>query len=67
MNRKKVLFITLFILVILGGIFVVYYFVKEDKNTLNVSEKTWIENNKNSLIDLSIPSNVPHVQIYPLG
>ena len=37
-----------------------YYFGKQDKaNTLTVNEKNWIENNKNRLIDLSIPSDTP--------
>ena len=58
MNRKRFLLITLIVVVFVSLSFTIYYFTKEDKNTLNVSEKTWIENNKNSLINLSIPSDV---------
>ena len=61
MNKKKV-FIVIFLIFlscIIGGGFY-YYFVMEDKNTtLTVAEKEWIEDNKNNIIDISLPTNVP--------
>ncbi len=46
------------ILIILVGVALFFYFTKEDENTLTVSEKNWIENNKNKIIDLSIPNDI---------
>lgn len=57
MNKKIIVVILIFVL--LGG-FGVYYLSKPDsKMTLTSAEKDWIEENKNNLIDLSVPSNVP--------
>ncbi len=56
-NKKiLVVFITILLLLVGGSIF--YYFTKEDKNSLTVTEKSWIESNKNKVIDLSIPSDI---------
>ena len=59
MNKKiKTVIISLLILFFLIGI--VYLFINRgDKNTLTVSQKKWIEKNKNNVIDLSIMSGVP--------
>lgn len=57
--NKKIGIIALIIIVLLCLVGVVRYFTKEDGvTTLTVTEKKWIENNKNNLIDLSIPSDV---------
>lgn len=57
--NKKVGIIAIVVIVILASVGVFRYFTKEDnKTTLTVTEKKWIENNKNNLIDLSIPSDV---------
>ncbi len=59
-KNKKIWIAALVIIILLGAFSAFYYFTKEDKNTtLTVSEKKWIENNKNKLIDLSIPSDTP--------
>ena len=59
-KNKKIWIAALVIVILLGAFGAFYYFTKEDKNTtLTVSEKKWIENNKNKLIDLSIPSDTP--------
>lgn len=47
------------VLAVLVGAALFFYFTKEDENSLTVSEKNWIENNKNKVIDLSIPSDIP--------
>ena len=57
--NKKFWIIAIVILVVLIGGSLIYYFTKEDENSLTVTEREWIENNKNNLIDLSIPSDTP--------
>jgi len=60
MKKKKTLIIFLLVLLFIGGVAFYFYFIKTDKKTtLTANEKNWIENNKNSLIDLAIPSDVP--------
>jgi len=56
--NKKFWIAALSILIILIGAAIFFYFTKEDENTLTVSEKNWIENNKNKVIDLSIPNDI---------
>lgn len=56
--NKKFWIAALSVLIILIGAAVFFYFTKEDENTLTISEKNWIENNKNKVIDLSIPNDV---------
>lgn len=61
MKKKKIIIISvvLTILVVLG--FGIYYILtkQDQKTTLTILEKQWIEDNKNNVIDLSIVSNVP--------
>lgn len=61
MKKKQILIISIVAIIILligGGTY--YVLTKQDKNTtLTLLEKQWIEKNKNSVIDLSIPNNVP--------
>lgn len=60
MKNNKILITILLIIFIIAGSFFYFYFAKEDKKTtLTANERQWIENNKNSLIDLSIPSDAP--------
>ncbi len=56
--NKKFWIIASVILVLLVGGALFYYFTKEDQNALTVSENQWIENNKNKVIDLSIPNDI---------
>lgn len=58
---KKKILITIFSLLVLLGIGggVYYYLNKQDDNTLTILEKQWIEDNKNNMIDLSIPNDIP--------
>lgn len=61
MKKKKIFLITVVFLILLligGGLF--YYFVVQDKDsTLTIAEKQWIEENKNNIIDLSMPTDIP--------
>lgn len=61
MNKKRI-FLVIFIVILLsligGGLY--YYFMVQDKDsTLTIAEKQWIEDNKNNIIDLSLPTNIP--------
>lgn len=61
MNKKKfiiILSVSIALIAIVLGVF--FALTRQDENTtLTVLDKQWIENNKNEVIDLSIPSNVP--------
>ena len=58
---KKVIYISIpFILAILAFIFVYRYFNHEDKNTsLTVSEKRWVEQNKDTAYDINVINDYP--------
>lgn len=59
---KKRIFLTIFIfflLVLVGGGFYYYFFVQDKDSTLTIAEKQWIEDHKNQVIDLSLPTDVP--------
>lgn len=58
--NKKIGIIVIIIVIILGSIGVVRFFTKEDqKTTLTVTEKKWIEDNKNNVIDFATLNNIP--------
>ncbi len=58
--NKKIVFVVVAIVLILGGVSAFYFFNQsEDRFNLSKSEKDWIDDNKNKLIDLSILSDVP--------
>lgn len=61
MQNKKKLFIVLFIVILVGlGIFGYLKFNnEEDKYILTKEEKSWINGNKNQLIDMSIINKIP--------
>lgn len=59
---KKRIFLIIFILILfaLAGGGAYYYFVVQDKDsTLTAAEKQWIEDNKNNIIDISLPTEIP--------
>ena len=59
MKSKKLVIISLIILLILGSVGVFYFFNNEDKTTsLSLIDKQWIESNKNDVVDLSIFTGV---------
>ena len=58
--NKKIGIIAIVVILILSSIGVVRFFTKEDqKTTLTVIEKKWIEDNKNKVIDFSALNNIP--------
>lgn len=61
MNKKKVIIVTLIVTVFLaitGSLW--YYLTKEDnKTSLTLIEKQWIEKNKNRIYDFGLPINIP--------
>ncbi|MBR3362595.1 MAG: diguanylate cyclase [Bacilli bacterium] len=60
MKNKKILIAIILFLIFISGVGGYFYFFKIDsKTTLTASEKNWIEGNKNNLIDLYIPNDVP--------
>ena len=60
--NKKIGIIATIVILVLGSIGIVRFFTKEDqKTTLTVSEKRWIENNKNNIIDFAALNNIPIV------
>ncbi len=60
MKNKKILVVILLTLLFIGVVAFYFYFLKiDEKTTLTASDRQWIENNKNNLIDLAIPSDIP--------
>ena len=61
MSKKKIIIITIIttsLLAIIGTLW--YYLTREDnKTTLTLIEKQWIEKNKNQIYDFGIPTNIP--------
>lgn len=62
MNRKKIVISSIVAIVLIAfiGTFGYFYFIKQDEtSTLTLSDKQWIESNKNNVIDLGILNNIP--------
>ena len=61
MNKKKVIIISVIVIILTAIITGTYLFLtnEDEKTSLNIIEKQWIENNKNNIIDLSVVNNVP--------
>lgn len=60
MNFKKILYILLPLLIICGISWGLYYYVTgTDSNSLTLTEKEWIDSNKNDVFDFSIVNNIP--------
>ena len=59
MKKKNIIITIIVIAITVGCGFLFYAFNAEDKeSTLTLSEKTWIENNKNNIIDLGVINNI---------
>ena len=60
--NKKIGIIAIVVILVLGSIGVVRFFTKEDQNTtLTVVEKRWIEENRNTIIDIATLNGIPIV------
>ena len=57
-NIKKILIIGILSLLLLGGAIFGFYKIFKDKNSLTISEKTWISNNHNSVYTINVPNDV---------
>lgn len=55
---KKYLLISIIILVLLGVSFLIIYNIFRDKNSLNVIERTWINNNKANVVTVNIRKDI---------
>lgn len=61
MNKKKIVVISIVLIifaVLLAGLYI-FLTNEDEKTTLNVIEKQWIENNKNNIIDIGIVNDIP--------
>jgi diguanylate cyclase (GGDEF)-like protein len=61
MKKKRIFLIILILLLagIVGGVSYYYFKVQDKDTTLTANEKEWINNNKNNVIDISLPTGVP--------
>lgn len=61
MNKKKIgIFISSVIVLCIVSLGIYFLFVKQDeKSTLTLMDKRWIENNKNTVVDLGIVNDIP--------
>ena len=61
MTKKQVIItsITLIVILILGWVFYYFFLNQDEKSTLKIVEKKWIEKNKNNIVDIGIINNIP--------
>ena len=61
MTQKQVIItsITLIVILILGWVFYYFFLNQDEKSTLTIVEKKWIEKNKNNIVDIGIINNIP--------
>ena len=55
---KKIILISIISLLLISGIILGVYKVFKDKNSLTISEKTWISNNKNSVYTINVVNDI---------
>lgn len=55
---KKIIIISLISIVLVASMVFGIYKIFKDKNSLTISEKTWISNNKNSVYTISVPNDI---------
>ena len=58
-KKKNKIIILIATLLIILSLFFLYYVFFNHKDTLSISEKQWIDNNKNDIIDISVLNDVP--------
>lgn len=59
MKRKNKIIVLIIMLLVILSLFFLYYFFSKNKNMLSISEKQWIDENKNNVIDISVLSDIP--------
>ena len=57
-NVKKLILIISISLVLIIGIILGLYKLFKDENSLTILEKTWIDNNKNSVYTVNVPNDI---------
>ncbi len=57
MKKKRIFLIIGILILVIAGIFLVLYNVFRDKNSLNILERTWINNNKSKVITFNVENN----------
>lgn len=57
-NIKKIIIISIAILVIIGGLIFGVYKIFKDENSLSIGEKTWINKNINSVFTIYVPNDI---------
>ena len=55
---KKIIILSIISLILISGIVFGIYKIFKDKNSLTISEKTWISNNKNSVYSINVPNDI---------
>lgn len=55
---KKIIIISVISIVLVAAMVFGIYKIFKDKNSLTISEKTWISNNKNSVYTISVPNDI---------
>ena len=55
---KKYIISSVVIIVVIIGIIIGIYNIFKDENSLSIKEKTWINNNKNSVYSINVPNDV---------
>ncbi len=56
-NKKIIITIISIVIALLVGLFIFYQYFYDD-NKLSIKEKEWLNNNKSTLIDINVPSNL---------
>ncbi len=59
MKGKKFIILIPLLIAVLVFIGVYFYYYREDSNSLNITDRNWLENNIDSLVDIEIPSDYP--------
>ena len=57
-NVKKWILIISFVIIIIIGLILGIYKMFKDENSLTILEKTWIDNNKNSVYTINVPNDI---------
>ncbi len=59
-KKHKIVWLIIILLLILSSLFLFFLF-RNNKESLTLDEKKWIEDNKNNVIDISITSGIPGI------
>jgi len=57
-NIKKWFFVGIVLIILIVGLILGIYKIFKDENSLTILEKTWIDNNKNSVYTINVPNDI---------